>query len=235
MEAIEDELERRLQGQPELEKFFSQERLDGFFVKNLETVQGDERDIIILSVGYGPDDQGKIVLNFGPLNRQGGERRLNVAVTRARQKLIVVSSVRAGDLRPTGGRGIAFLQQYLEYAEKGVAKLLSEAGAVSPAAHALEADVRRALTEHGWRTAAQVGCASYRVDLAVIDPRRPGSYLLGIEFDGPAYRQAATARDRDRLRHEVMGKLGWKLHRIWSPAWLQRRQEELERLLRALS
>jgi len=233
MEAIENELDRRLAEHPELEKLLHEERLDGFFIKNLETVQGDERDVILLSVGYGPDEQGKVALNFGPLNRQGGERRLNVAVTRARQKLILVSSIRAGDIRPSAAKGIVFLQQYLDYAEHGLAALRASAD-VCASPHALAADVRQELEQRGYRMAVQVGCASYRVDLAVLDSKRPGNYLLGIEFDGPSYRQAATARDRDRLRHEVMQRLGWKLHRIWSPAWLHRRQEELERLLAAL-
>jgi very-short-patch-repair endonuclease len=232
MEAIENELDRRLAEHPELEKLLHEERLDGFFIKNLETVQGDERDVILLSVGYGPDEQGKVALNFGPLNRQGGERRLNVAVTRARQKLILVSSIRAADIRPSGAKGIVFLQQYLEYAEKGVAA--SRPGATDAALHALAADVRQELEQRGYQTAPQVGCASYRVDLAVLDPKRPGKFVLGIEFDGPSYRQAAVARDRDRLRHEVMQRLGWKLHRIWAPAWVHRRQEELERLLATL-
>jgi very-short-patch-repair endonuclease len=233
MEAIENELDRRLAEHPELEKLLHEERLDGFFIKNLETVQGDERDVILLSVGYGPDEQRKIALNFGPLNCQGGERRLNVAVTRARQKLILVSSIRASDIRPSTAKGIVFLQQYLDYAEHGLAA--RRPGADGDASlHALAADVRQELVQRGYETALQVGCASYRIDLAVLDPQRPGNYLLGIEFDGPTYSQAAAARDRDRLRHEVMQRLGWKLHRIWSPAWLHRRQEELERLLAAL-
>jgi hypothetical protein len=233
MEAIENELDRRLAEHPQLEKLLHEERLDGFFIKNLETVQGDERDVILLSVGYGPDEQGKIALNFGPLNRQGGERRLNVAVTRARQKLILVSSIRASDIRPSTAKGIVFLQQYLDYAEHGLAARRQAADG-DASVHALAADVRQELEQRGYQTALQVGCASYRIDLAVFDPQRPGNYLLGIEFDGPTYRQAAAARDRDRLRYEVMQRLGWKLHRIWSPAWLHRRQEELERLLAAL-
>lgn len=236
MEAIEDELDRRLEVAPELEKFFQDDRLEGLFVKNLETVQGDERDVILLSVGYGPDAEGKIALNFGPLNRQGGERRLNVAVTRARQKLIVVSSIRARDIGKSNAKGIQFLQQYLDYAEHGISALRPGPGpnAAGPPQHALEADVRQVLTERGYTVVPQLGCASYRVDLAVADPKQPGRFLLGIEFDGPMYVQAATARDRDRLRQEVLEKLGWKLHRIWALNWLLRRSEEIDRLERAL-
>jgi very-short-patch-repair endonuclease len=207
------------------------------FVKNLETVQGDERDVIVLSVGYARDDDGKLTLNFGPLNRQGGERRLNVAITRARQKLIVVSSIRAGDIAPAAAPGLRFLHDYLEYAERGLAALRPESapGAQAPPRHSLEADVRQELTQRGFTVAAQVGCASYRIDLAVLDPRQPGRYALGIEFDGPSYQQAGTARDRDRLRHEVLQKLGWKLHRIWALDWTLRRGEEIERLVNELS
>jgi very-short-patch-repair endonuclease len=237
MEAIEDELDRRLEGAPELEKHFQDDRLEGLFVKNLETVQGDERDVILLSVGYGPDEEGKITLNFGPLNRQGGERRLNVAVTRARQKLIVVSSIRARDIARATTKGIQFLQQYLDYAEHGITALRPAApsSAATPALHALETDVRQVLTERGYTVVPQVGCASYRVDLGVADPKQPGRYLLGIEFDGPMYAQAAAARDRDRLRKEVLEKLGWKLHRVWALNWLLRRSEEVERLERVLN
>lgn len=236
MEAIEDELERRLADAPELEKLLRDDRLEGFFVKNLETVQGDERDVILLSVGYGPDDQGKIVLNFGPLNRLGGERRLNVAVTRARQKLVVVSSIRAVDIARASAPGLQMLQQYLDYAEHGIGALRPaiEPSPDSPSLHALEADVRAELELRGFKAVPQVGCASYRIDLAVLDPQRAERYLLGIEFDGASYQQAATARDRDRLRHEVLTRLGWKLHRIWSPNWLLRREEEVRRLEHAL-
>ncbi len=237
MEAIEDELERRLTEAPELEKFFQDDRLEGLFVKNLETVQGDERDVILLSVGYGPDEQGKIVLNFGPLNRQGGERRLNVAVTRARQKLIVVSSIKSRDIARAQSPGIQFLQQYLDYAEHGLAALRPTLppGPEAPPLHALEADLRQELQKRGYTVVPQVGCASYKVNLAVVDPACAGRFLLGLEFDGPMYQQAATARDRDRLRKEVLEKLGWKLHRVWSPSWLLRRGEELERLERVLA
>lgn len=236
MEAIENELDRRLAEAPELEPFFQDDRLESLFVKNLETVQGDERDVIVLSIGYGPDEEGKIALNFGPLNRQGGERRLNVAVTRARQKLVVVSSIRASDIARAATKGIQFLQQYLDYAEHGITALRPTPPPApdAPSRHALEADVRQVLAERGYTVVPQVGCASYRVDLAVVDRDRPGRYLLGIEFDGPMYAQAATARDRDRLRQEVMERLGWKLHRVWGLSWLLRRGEEIERLLRAL-
>lgn len=236
MNAIEDEIERRLAQAPELEKFVQEDRLEGFFVKNLETVQGDERDVIILSVGYGQDSAGKIALNFGPLNREGGVRRLNVAVTRARQKLVLVSSIRAADLGPSAGEAVEHLRAYLDFAERGIEALGKSPAARSrvQAATGLELEVTRELEKLGYRVVPQVGCGSFRLDLGVVDPKESGRFVLGIEFDGPNYCQAATARDRDRLRPEVLGLLGWKLHRIWSPDWLHRREEEVTRLKEAL-
>lgn len=237
MNAIEDELDRQLESQPELERFFKGDRLEGFFVKNLETVQGDERDVILLSVGYGRDAQGRIELNFGPLNREGGERRLNVAVTRARQRLILVSSIRARDLRLNEGqaKGLAHLQRYLDFAENGIAALSSGAAGVRLPLSGLHEDVLRELKNLGFDGEPMVGCGLCRLDIGVRDPRDPGRFLLGIEFDGPMHAQVSTARDRDRLRFEVLQRLGWKLHRIGSPDWVYRREEELTRLRAALS
>lgn len=236
MNAIEDELDRRLRKEPDLERFFEGDRLEGFFVKNLETVQGDERDVILLSVGYGRDAEGKIALNFGPLNREGGARRLNVAVTRARRKLIVVSSIRAADLGATASDAVGHLRQYLDFAERGMVALRPDED-THPAGqepHGLESEVQAVLQKLGYQSVPHVGCGAFRIDLGVVDPAHPGCFVLGIEFDGPHYHQAATARDRDRLRPEVLQQLGWSLHRIWSPDWLYRRQEEIERLSEAL-
>lgn len=232
MNAIEDEIERRLRKAPDLERFFQEDRLEGFFIKNLETVQGDERDVIFLSVGYGRDASGKLAQNFGPLNREGGARRLNVAVTRARRKLVLVSSLRAADL-DGDSRAVDHLRRYLDFAERGIATLTpDEAAAEEP--HGLEKEVLDVLAGLGYQGVSQVGCSAVRIDLGVLDPRAPGCFLLGIEFDGPSYRQAGTARDRDRLRPEVLQQLGWNLHRIWAPDWLYRRDEEIERLAGAL-
>jgi hypothetical protein len=236
MEAIQDEIDRQLRGKPELERHFQGDRLGGFFVKNLETVQGDERDVILLSVGYGPDREGKVVLNFGPLNRPGGERRLNVAVTRARQELVVVSSLRARDLSlpPSAPAGLADLHRYLDFAERGI-EALHAAAAVAVPPTPLHEEVRQELKRLGYEATPHVGCGAYRIDLGVHRPADPGAFVLGIAFDGPNYAQAATARDRDRLRPEVLAQLGWKLHRIAAADWLHRRQEEVERLAQALA
>jgi hypothetical protein len=237
MNAVEDEIERRLRKLPDMERFFQGDRLEGFFVKNLENVQGDERDVILLSVGYGRDAQGKLAQNFGPLNREGGARRLNVAVTRARRKLVVVSSLYARDLDGSSSPAVEDLRRYLDFAQRGMAALRpdQEAQSGGRAAHGLEAEVLDELAKLGYRGAPDVGCSAYRIDLGVLDPKAPGRFLLGIEFDGPSYNQAGTARDRDRLRPEVLQQLGWKLHRVWSPDWLYRRGEEVQRLAQALA
>jgi very-short-patch-repair endonuclease len=236
MNAIEDEIERRLHSEPGMERFFHGDRLEGFFVKNLETVQGDERDVIVLSVGYGKDAQGKMALNFGPLNREGGARRLNVAVTRARRKLILVSSIQVRDLEGSASETIGHLRQYLDFAQRGVIAIQPNRDSTAgEAGHGLETEVRGELTKLGYECVPQVGCGAYRIDLGVVDPKHAGRFLMGIEFDGPSYNQAGTARDRDRLRPEVLRQLGWNLHRIWSPDWLYRREEVVERLAQALA
>jgi very-short-patch-repair endonuclease len=237
MNAIEDEIERRLLDEPALEPFFTADRLEGFFVKNLETVQGDERDVILLSVGYGRDGQGRLTQHFGPLNREGGQRRLNVAVTRAREQLVVVSSIRSADLdvSATKAEGVLHLHRYLDYAERGVAalELTSPQGAGEPESP-LEKDVAAEVRKLGYEVTPQVGCSGYRIDLGVRDPAAPGSFLLGLECDGATYHAASAARDRDRLRQEVLEKLGWRVYRIWAPDWVYRRGDEVERLRRAL-
>jgi very-short-patch-repair endonuclease len=237
MTAIEDAVEERLREHPELEAAFKEDRLEGFFVKNLETVQGDERDVILLSVGYGPDAQGRLTMHFGPLNREGGQRRLNVAVTRAREKLVVVSSIRAQDLdlKATKAPGVLHLYHYLDYAERGVdaLELTHPQGQAEPDSP-LEAEVMKEVRALGYQVVPQVGCSGFRIDLGVLDPVAPGNFLLGIECDGATYHSAATARDRDRLRQEVLKGLGWRVHRIWAPEWFSRRAGEVERLQKVL-
>lgn len=237
MDAIEDEIERQLREKPELEAFFKSDRLEGFFVKNLETVQGDERDVILLSVGYGRDAEGKIALNFGPLNRPGGERRLNVAVTRARQKLIVVSSIRASDLKlgNSQAKGIAHLQRYLDFAERGMAAIADVTDPPPTAVTGLHGDVIAELKKLGFEGVPLVGCGQCRLDIGVRDPKRADRFALGVEFDGPMHAQGPTARDRERLRAEVLTRLGWKLHRIGAADWIFRKEEEIARLRAALS
>lgn len=220
---IEDLLDARRREHPELEPFFSRDAREPVFIKNLENVQGDERDAIIFSVGYGPDPTGRVSMNFGPINNPGGERRLNVAVTRARRRLIVFSSLRPDqiDLRRTRAVGVAHFKTFLDYADRGpaaIAETLTLHG-VEDFESGFEHAVWKALTARGWSVDAQVGCAGYRVDLAVRDPQRPGRYLMGVECDGASYHSGKTARDRDRLRESVLRSLGWSLARVWSTDW----------------
>lgn len=233
--AIMDCLELLRREDPSLEEFFKEESPEPFFVKNLENVQGDERDEMIFSIGYGRDHLGRLTMNFGPLNKNGGERRLNVAITRARQKVTVVSSIKAGDIpADVQTPGVLALREYLNFAESGghtgflqSERRNREADFDSP----FEEEVYRELTECSLAVHSQVGCSSYRIDLAVVDDRRPGKYLLGIECDGAMYHSARTARDRDRLRQKVLENLGWKITRVWSRDWVFDRKAERDRLL----
>lgn len=232
--AIDDEIERlrRASGSAALEDFFNRDKSEPFFVKNLETIQGDEREVIFLSVGYGPDENGRLTSNFGPLNREGGWRRLNVLVTRARRRCVVFSSFTADRLQlpPSAPRGVQALKDYLHFAEHGSLPTIQQyrEDHESP----FEADVCDELRQRGWTVHAQVGCAGFSIDLAVVDPKNPGRYLLGIECDGATYHSSATARDRDRLRQEVLENLKWRIYRIWSTDWFNRRADTLDRLLR---
>ncbi|MFO0899707.1 MAG: DUF4011 domain-containing protein [Pirellulales bacterium] len=234
-DAILDELERLRRGERDCESFFAADKPDPFFVKNLENIQGDERDVILISVGYGPDSSGAVSMNFGPLNADGGERRLNVLITRARQRCEVFSSLRADqlDLRRTQARGVQALQAFLAYAESG--SLGAHGSAADDAAPEFEDLVARALEARGYRVEPQTGAAAFFLDLAVFDPQDPQRQILGIACDGDSYRAARWARDRDRLRRQVLEDRGWRIHRIWSHDWLHRPEAELERLLATLA
>ena len=228
---IADELEILRRRDPSLEaSFFSRHPDEPFFVKNLENVQGDERDVILISVGYGKLDGGYLPMNFGPLNRDGGERRLNVLITRARRRCIVYSNFLAADLdlRRSKARGIQALKTFLKYADKGILDVPRATGrdADSP----FEEAVAAALRERGHEIEQQVGSGGFFIDLAVVNPDRTGQYMLGIECDGAKYHSARSARDRDRLRQQVLEGLGWTIHRIWSTDWFRNRERELKRI-----
>jgi very-short-patch-repair endonuclease len=203
----------------ELDRFFSEDRIEFVFVKNLESVQGDERDVILFSTTFGTEQTDRVSMNFGPLNKSGGERRLNVAITRARAELKVFSSLRADliGLSRTAALGVRDLKHFLEFANKGV-RALSEAvfGSQGDFDSPLEATVARDLREKGWILHPQVGVSQFRIDLSVVDPRAPGRYLAGIECDGATYHCSATARDRDLVRESVLRGLGWEILRLWS-------------------
>ena len=232
-DAIGEQIEILSKEHPELETFCS-DNSPQFFIKALENVQGDERDAILISVGYARDSQGKFSLNFGPLIKQGGERRLNVAVTRAKRKLTLVSSIVAGDIDTTRTKseGIRLLRDYLEYAASGGERLegnfyTDKLKFDSP----FEEDVYNTLAEKGYIIRTQVGCSGYRIDLGVVNKNRPGEFLLGIECDGASYHNSPTARDRDRLRQQVLERLGWRIHRIWSTDWFRNKPVQVRILI----
>ena len=214
-----DEERRR---DPALEPYFSEVELEPLFVKNLESVQGDERDIMYFSITYGPDLAGAVSMNFGPMNREGGERRLNVAITRARHELRVFSSLKGEqmDLARTQALGVRDLKHFLEFAERGT-RALAEAtrGSLGDFESPFEEAVASALAGKGWELHTQIGASSFRVDLAVVHPDARGSYLTGVECDGATYHRSATARDRDMLREQVLRGLGWEILRVWSTDW----------------
>jgi hypothetical protein len=218
--------------------------LDGFlreggsedvFVKNIENVQGDERDVILVSVGYGPSiPGGKPSMSFGPVNNEGGERRLNVLFTRARVRCEVFCSFDPGemDLSKTKLEGPRVLKRFLDYAKTGIIDERVATGAEPDTP--FEADIATEIRKLGFLVDHQVGTVGFKIDLGVRHPDRPGTYILAIECDGATYHSALWARERDRLRQEVLEHLGWKFHRIWSTDWFYRRSAELERLPAAL-
>lgn len=232
---IEESLRRARREDDELEAFYKRwepTKNGKLFVKNLERVQGDERDAIILTIGYTKTSDGRMQYHFSPLNQEGGERRLNVAVTRARKQMTTVSSFTSSDLDPTRlhNEGTRMLARYLAYAESGGASL-GEAAKEKPDLNSFERDVELQLTKAGIPLVAQWGCSGYWIDFAARHPTEPGRMVLAIECDGATYHSSATARDRDRLRQEHLERLGWRFHRIWSTEWFRHREVEVCRAL----
>lgn len=225
---IEDMLEDARAEDRDLDAVWAS-RPEPVFVKNLENVQGDERDVMLFSITYGPDPSGRITMNFGPLNRSGGERRLNVAITRARRLLIVYTSLDPTqiDTSRTGARGVHDLRDFLDFAARGA---LHSLRSVAPSVHGFPDAVAAALRGAGLTVATQVGIAGYRVDVAVEDPNRPGSYVAGIECDGPSYAQAPTIRDREQTRRAALERLNWTLIRVWALDWWHDPEGSLRRL-----
>jgi very-short-patch-repair endonuclease len=235
---IEERLRQRLREDPELAGelagFFNEDREEEFFVKNLERVQGDERDAIILSIGYGKDARGVLPYRFGPLLTEGGERRLNVAVTRAKNRVTLVSSFSSRDMDPERSlaEGVKLLRQYLQYVESEGANL-GDHVLDKPALNPFEVDVRDTLLRHGLKLTAQYGTSGYWIDFAVQHPAQPGRYVLAIECDGATYHSSRSARDRDRLRQEQLERKGWRFHRIWSAEWFHDKEACMEKAIAA--
>lgn len=232
--AILEEIELLLQYHPEMEVVMTSNKNEPFFVKNLETIQGDERDVIFISTGFGFDEYGHFSHNFGPLNRLGGERRLNVIMSRAREKCVVFSNFQAKDISVDAHTsfGLRTLKKYMNYAENR--NLGGIEVAYEDAESSFEYAIYNFLISQGYDVQRKVGCAGFRVDLAVVNPNNPDCYILGIECDGPKYYSSTVARERDKLRQQILEKLGWKICRVWSTNWYRNCIESKKILLDAI-
>ena len=229
-QAVLKELELLRRANSDLEAFFAESSAEPFFVKNLENIQGDERDVIFISVGYGKNEQGYLAHAFGPLSGEGGERRLNVLISRAKQRCEVFCNFTGAelDLERTRARGVAALKLFLTFAETGHFGMGETAGGDFESE--FEAQVCERLEALGYDVKRQIGASGFRVDLAISDPEKPGRFVLGIECDGAQYHSSRSARDRDRLRQQVLEAHGWIIHRIWSADWYLRPQAELRKI-----
>ena len=230
-EELEELLTKRLSTDDTISKYLDSNAPEPFFIKNLETVQGDERDTIILSIGYATGDDGKLIYNFGPLNKQGGERRLNVAITRAKYNIKVVSSIKSRDLdlSRTTSQGVKLLRDYLDFAEKKTIGAELSNSYVDEKAYFVN-EIKDFLCSKDFCVDTFVGCSNFKIDLAVKNPLT-NNYCIAIECDGLNYKNAKTTRDRDRLRQEVLERLGWKYYRIWSLDWFKNEKTEKDNLL----
>lgn len=233
--AIQDELEVRRRADSSIEFFFDKSRSEPFFVKNLENIQGDERDVIFLSVTYAKAQDGRMRYNLGPLNGENGWRRLNVLTTRARKLMRVFSSIQSDEISPaaTASNGARLLKDFLTYAEH---KRLDSplASTLNDTESPFEREVMQELVRRGLNVVPQVGACGYRIDLGITDAESPGRFVCGIECDGAAYHSSQTARDRDRLRQQILEGRGWDIHRVWSTDWFKDRSGQIERLLKLI-
>ena len=229
-QAILDEVERLRREHPETEDFFNGHPNEPFFVKNLENVQGDERDVVFLSIGYGRDANGTLAMRFGPLGNMGGERRLNVLISRAKRRCEVFTSLTAEDidLDRASGRGVRSLKAFLQFARTGRLPVTEQERATADLP--LEDAIRTGLMKEGYDVHSRVGVAGFFIDLAIVDREQSGRYLVGLECDGESYGASRSARDRDRLRQAVLEDHGWILHRIWSTDWFHHPGVQLQRI-----
>ncbi len=234
-DCIRECLESRLKEQPQFADQLDEEKHGGFFIKNLENVQGDERDIIFLSVGYGKNKEGRFYQRFGPINQAVGYRRLNVAATRAKEKVYLFSSFRFNELvvKETSSQGVRFLQAYLKYAQTGEIGSNTLSFGRKHGQH-FEEQLRKTAAEFGYELRTQIGCSNYRIDFGIVHPENPDKFVLGIECDGAMYQSAQTARERDRLRQQILERMGWKIHRIWSRDWWKNNKQEIKKVKKLL-
>jgi len=229
-DAVRDLIDNYRRKNPELESFFATSKEEPFFVKNLESIQGDERDVIFISVGYGRDQSGRLTQTFGPLGQDGGERRLNVLISRAKLRCTVFSSITAEDIKEAPGKlGVNAFKEFLQYAEKGYFDVPVQTNKDFDSD--FEESVALFLRKNGYKLQPQIGMAGFFIDIGVIDPNNPQKFICGIECDGATYHSSRSARDRDRIRQSVLESRGWNIYRIWSTDWFHRRVEQEQRLL----
>ena len=232
---IEDMLNEVFSLRPDLERT-ALESAEPIFIKNLENVQGDERDIILFSIGYGPDESGNLSHNFGPINREGGWRRLNVAVSRARYEMIVFSTLKSDqiDLNRTRSEGVMGLKSFLAYAEKGKNALPVRSKTAEHETGGFEQVIAEELRNHGYEVHSQIGCSDYKIDLGIVDKKNPSAYILGILTDGKNYQQALTSKDREMTQLSVLYQLGWNIHKVWSVEWWEKPSQIVNDILEAI-
>jgi very-short-patch-repair endonuclease len=232
-ELIEDTIAKAVESRPDILPLMDSTRPEPYFVKSLENVQGDERDTMLISIGYGKDSTGHLSLNFGPLNREGGWRRLNVLVTRAKWQTIVVTSIRSHELSglSPNNRGPIALRDFINYGERRCELPQAAAAPTLEETNDFEDSIATALRDRGLIVDQQVGASKFRIDLAIRDQRDTSRYVLGVECDGATYHSTRTARDRDILRQHVLESMGWRIHRVWSTDWFNNRAQALDRIL----
>ena len=231
---IQTKVEALCREHPHVERFCDESKEEPFFVKNLENVQGDERDVIFVSIGYGKDANGYFGQSFGPVSQKGGERRLNVLFTRARKRCVIFASITHDDIRVDAAQhqGPRVLKRFMKYAATGDLDIPIETGDEMDSP--FEEDVASVLEEHGYVVHPQVGASGFKIDLAIVDPDNDNHYVLAIECDGARYHSSSWARERDRLRQQVLEGKGWRFHRIWSTDWFYSRSTEVQKLVRAV-
>lgn len=228
---IDDMLAEAFINDPQLEQF-ANDMYEPIFIKNLENVQGDERDVILFSIGYGPDNDGRVSMNFGPVNRDGGWRRLNVAVSRARREMIVFSVIRPEqiDLSRTRSEGVAQLKAFLEYAAKGRSALAAGSGTAHSDRESFAQAVADEINKLGYTAKCGIGCSGYKIDVGVINPDKPSEYIMAVMCDSRNNASATTSRDRNILQPQVLKGLGWNVCSVHAPDWLDNKQKTAERL-----
>ena len=236
--AVDSAIRQKRIDNPGFDRFFIEDKEEPFFIKNLENVQGDERDTIIFSIGYAKDNKGIMYMNFGPLSREGGYRRLNVAITRAKYNVKLVGSIVPTDidLDRTTSEGVKMLRSYIEYAQHGISAIESEITVDTNLSFdsPFEEAVYDFLQSKGYNVVTQVGCSGFRIDMAVRHPNINGKFAIGIECDGATYHSSRTARERDRLRQTVLEDMGWEIYRIWSTDWIKDPLTEEQKLINAI-